>query len=159
MSKNSLVAVIVIVLLLVGVIIFNARQPFSQPSSQTPSSEDLSKPSSQERVIQAEAPSLLSGFPAGFPKEEEVNYPQSYKYIPANSLEQQSTVEYVSQKTLAENGKTFRDYLASAGFNVSNKNETANLLFYYATKDNNDLSIRIEQKNGQVTVSASYLKR
>lgn len=156
MKKEVLLLVVgLVVILVVAILVTSPRQ------SPTPSVlEDQSQAvSPEERVIKQEASQVMSAFPAGFPFEEEMTSSDSYKYIPANSKEQQSTINYVSQKTLAENAKIFKAYLEEAGFKITNKVEEKSQYFYYAAKDNSDLSILVQQKNDQVTVSLSYLKR
>lgn len=160
--KKTAIIVVIIAAALVGLMIFSKSN--QQPGAKKTQTEaerkaDLTKPYETERMVKEEAQVLLTGFPQGFPVEAGSQSSESFKYVPAQSVEQQSTVVYASKKTLAENGKTFRDYMASAGFEIINKDERDDGLFYYATKDNNDLSIKIDEKNGQVSVSATYLKR
>ncbi len=111
------------------------------------------------QVVKIKAATLLADFPQDFPMESGVENTESYKYLPAKSTEEQSTLEYVSKKSFRENKTIFTEYLDKAGFKISNRDERTGFAFYYATKDNNDLSIKIVERQGQVTVTASFLKR
>lgn len=110
-------------------------------------------------VVAQEAPAVLAAFPTGFPAEAGIENSRGYKFIPANSTNQQTTLDYISQKSLAENTEIFTNYLAQNGFSIVNKVELPNLVFLYATKDNNDLSLKMDEQGGIVTVSATYLTR
>ena|SRR3989344_4101345 len=156
MNKNILIIIVVLVLILLGAIWFRSNDGMDS-DTQTATNEETPQPT--ERVMQSDAKTTLSAFPDGFPVESGISQSSGFKYIPANSLEQQSTVEYVSQKSLAENQTAFKAYLEASGFKTVNEAEDAQSAFYYATKDNNDLSVRIILKDGTVTVTASYLKR
>ena|SRR3990167_11134161 len=157
-SLLTFLAVIVVGLLIALIVSERGPETATDQEEQKTTEEEI-QVQDTERVIEQESETTLSAFPEGFPVEAAASNSSGFKYIPANSVSQQSTVEYVSQMTLAENGKTFKDYLAAAGYEMVNKLEEADILFYYATKDNNDLSIKIDSKDNVVTVSASYLKR
>ncbi|OGE78953.1 MAG: hypothetical protein A2751_00215 [Candidatus Doudnabacteria bacterium RIFCSPHIGHO2_01_FULL_46_14] len=160
MKRNTLIilALAVAVLIILLFIAANKSDKGSQPVSVS-KKDNLDQPYETERVVKQNTEASLSAFPQGFPVEAGAQAGDSYKYVPANSVEQQSTVQYTSNKSLEENGKIFRDYLAAAGFTIVNKLERADKLFYYASKDNNDLSVTISSIDGAVTVSATYLKR
>jgi len=156
MKKAEIIAIVVVVLVIA--LVWLGRTQFGVAPEPKPG-EDLSKPADQERVVKEDAEVILSAFPSGFPVEAGAQTSDSYKYIPAKSLEQQSTLEYVSQKSLTENAKIFRDYLSKAGFQISNKTELPDLMFYYAQKGTEDLSVKIKTQDEKVSVSASYLRR
>ena len=158
MKKNILIAGGVVALLVIAVIIFGKPTTNNFQSNLGNVSKEDMTPQNTERVIQADTKTVLSGFPDGFPAEKETAE-NSYRYIPANSTEQQYTLQYESQKTLAENEKIFKDYFTSAGFQIVNKQESATDAFYYGTRDNSDLSILISSRDGKISISASYLAR
>lgn len=158
-TKNALLILGLAAVALVIFFIVSGRQAGLPGQKVLKPEEDFSKPYKEERVVKQEAQATLSAFPEGFPVEAGAQNTGSYKYVPALSLEQQSTIEYVSKKSLTDNAKIFKDFLTLKGYTISNEVSEKGLGFYYATKDNNDLSIKIEEKNGQVTVSASYLRR
>lgn len=160
MNKKVLVTLIVILAVVVVIAVaLKGGKRGGQQAGNNKQSADLSKPAPKERVVKQEAAATLAAFPQGFPVEEAAQTSDSFKYVPANSTEQQSTVEYVSLKSLAENGKSFKDFMDKNGYKISNKVEQDNLLFYYGSKDSNDLSVKIQSAEGKVTVSASFLKR
>lgn len=158
MKKNTLILVVALVAVLIVALLVAQQRP-SDNRKRDNKTTDLNTPADKDRVVKGDLQSILKAFPESFPVEAGAQQKDSFKYIPANSLEQQSTVEYVSQKSLAENGKIFREYLNSASFKIINKIEKPNLLFYYATREGNDLSVKIEAINQGVIVSATYLKR
>lgn len=112
-----------------------------------------------EQIIKQNVQTTLSAFPGGFPAEEGIANSSGYKYIPANSLNEQSTLEYVSAKSLTENKQIFTEFLTKNGFEIVNRIDQPNLVFLYAKKEQNDLSVKIEARNQQIMVSANYLKR
>lgn len=155
-KKTALITAAVAVAILVVWLLSGGTK--MSPNGGSGAKNDLSKPSEKERVVRQEAAVSITAFPSGFPVGAGAAG-SGFKYVPANSTEQQSTLEYVSAKSLKENETIFKDYLAASSFKIVNKLEDSKSAFYYATKDNNDLSIRIAQSDGQVTVTASYLKR
>lgn len=157
MEKKYLWGVIGVVVIILAILVSRRpNAPGQQPGAETGKSEQTSK---TERVVKEDAKVTLAAFPEGFPVEAGASSTSGYKYIPANSASQQSTLEYVSQKSLAVNKQIFSDFLGKNGFAVVNKVEQPAFVFFYATKNQNDLSIKIEEKNKQVTVSATYLVR
>ncbi len=153
-----------LILLLAGVMLaaliyLNEQQVSQLPLQQEPAPVDLTQMADTPRLVRGEVKGVITAFPEGFPAEQGALHLDGYQYVPARSLELQSTVSYISQKTLAENGELMRDYLAAAGFEITNRVEKPGLLFYYATRGENDLSIQIAEDNNQVILSASYLKR
>lgn len=149
----SILAVFVIVL----VLIIGFYKPFQPSPSQSNPEDDLTRPFPTQRVLNQETKNTLTVFPAGFPMEGQ--FTKSFKYIPANSLLQQSTVEYESQATMAENQTIFLKYLADSGFQIANKTEEQNITFYYASKADADLSVMLKDQNGKIFVTASYLQK
>lgn len=156
MKKGFPWAFIILALLVVAVI-FISIKPSQERGPAAPDSEN--KISKTEQVTKQDAKATLASFPEGFPAESGIEASSGYKYIPANSQSEQSTLEYTSKKSLAENKKIFTDFLAKSGYTVANKVEQAGLVFLYATLDQTDLSIKIEEKSGQVSVSATHLKK
>lgn len=109
--------------------------------------------------MDSEQGTILAAFPSGFPVEAQAIALKSYRLIPANSLENQYTLEYLSRLTAADNSRMFKAYLRDAGFSLTGSTDQTNQTFLYATKDRNDLSIVIVKQNDQVRVTASYLIR
>lgn len=137
---------------------YQKKEPTIPKTVQTQSPEKNT--TDQPVVTKQQTPIVLSSFPQGFPVEDSAQLSDSYSYVPALSSSQQSTLSYTSQKTLAENQKIFSSYFTSAGFKIINKIEKDPTLFYYGSKDGNDLSVTvIKDKAGKVVVTASYLKR
>lgn len=132
---------------------------FQKPSSKQPHSTitDSGEPQQTERVLGQDPSVVLAAFPPGFPAE--AGQSTGMKYLPANSTEQQHTLEYESVKTVASNQEIFSKYFTSPGFTILNEDVKSDSVFYYATKDGNDLSVRIWSEQGKVKVTASYLKR
>ena len=160
MRKNIFAIVAVIVLGLVGILVYSGRTRTSESGTSSTVKQDDSQPKETPvKVINQEAKITLSAFPEGFPTEKDALRGDSFKYIPANSQEQQSSLVYQSQKTLAANEKIFKEFFAKAGFKIVNQQETKTEAFYYTTLDNNDLSVQIKDQQNVVTVTASYLKR
>ncbi len=159
MEKNKSIALGVLALLVVllVLIVASSKQEYSKAPGET--QQDLSKISPEVRVVEGDQRSILSSFPAGFPVEQQWNFLKGYRTIPANALESQYTVEYISNLSVSENAKIFKNYLQNAGFQISSAVQQSNHVSYYATKDNNDLSVVIVKQNDQVTVTASYLVR
>ena len=152
MKKNVIIAAVLILAVAITVVLVQ--------QTKKPKPPEVAKTNDNEpQVIKEDAAAILKALPQDLPIEEGLTATDSYKYIPAQSKEQQSTLEYISKKSFTENVKVFKDYLASKKYNISNKTEQPNLAFFYGTKDNNDLLIKIENKDNQVNVSISYLKR
>ena len=154
--KKTEIAAIAIILAIAALAWLGGRQLSFRPGEQ---GSDSLKPAKEVRVMKEDPGKTLAAFPAGFPAEAGAQGSGAYKYIPANSIEQQSTVEYVSQKTLTENAEAFLGYFNKAGFTVTNKSENSDLVFYYAQKGSEDMSVTIKRTDGKVSVSASYLTR
>lgn len=155
-SKNVLYLLVGIVVLLLLVVVLGQR------GVRGPGQEDeegLSRPSALERTINQDARTLLQSFPADFPREEGVRYLNSFIYVPANSVEQQLTLEYVSGKSLAENFLSFKNFLAAQGYTITNEISEGDRGFYYANKAGNDLILKFDLENNQVKVNATYVKR
>lgn len=158
-SLKNLVFAIGAVAVVLGILIFySGDNQFGQKPSVNPEA-DLTHKFAKPRVLHSDVKGVITSFPADFPLEAGVKISQSYKYVPANSLQQQATLDYLSKKTLAENGKIFTAYLKKSGYQMLNTMEKPNLLFRYGTKDGSDLSIRLAKAGDQVLVSASYLRR
>ena len=157
-NRNKIIIIAAIVLVLLIVLWANSpRQPAN--TNTTIQQEDLTKASDEVRVVNTPTDEIVKEFPLAFPFEENFTSSNSFKYVPAQSLEQQSTLEYTSQKTLAQNRTAFTNYLQTAGFEILNKIESSDELFYYATKDNNDLTISVRLDDNGLKVGLSYLKR
>lgn len=160
MKRNTIIIVVLAVAAAVIWLIV-AGNKGNEASTPAPinKKDDLAQPYETERVVKQNTQAILSAFPDGFPVEAGVESTNSYKYVPANSTEQQSTIEYTSQKSLADNGKIFKDFLTASGFEIINEQTQGKNVFYYGKKDTSDLSILIRELTDSVTVSASYLKR
>jgi hypothetical protein len=158
MKKENLILIAVAVVLL-GAVLFWSSRDSGPGGSENDTPVDMTKPSDEARVIKQDLEAVLSGFPEGFPVEPGAYNTDSFQYVPANSLEQQSTVQYISKKTLRENEFIFSEFLEEAGFEIANELIETNEVFLYATKDSNDLSIKIDEADGVVKVVASYLKK
>jgi hypothetical protein len=112
----------------------------------------------EEADITEEAPEEnVADFPEGFPLEEEVSFDESFKYIPVGSDDEQSTLSYSSNLSLEENIEIFEKFLADSGFEIINQVNEDNMAFYYAEKEGNSFSLILEDKDGEVLVSTSYL--
>ena len=155
MKKNVVVIIILILAVAIVVVLMQKNKKTAPPKGPATAQQDPNKP----KVIKQGTTAILGTFPADLPIEKDITTTDSYKYIPAKSTEQQTTLEYVSKKSFAENVKIFSGYLASAGYKITNKTEKPTWEFLYGTKDNNDLAIRIEKQGEQAKVSVSYLKR
>lgn len=161
MQKKHVFFVVILILalaILIGILGKAGKSEQLEKKSPDPKA-DLTKPYQEVRVVKEDTKSVLSAFPAGFPAEAGVENKDSFKYVPANSTQQQSTVEYVSSQSLAENTKAFSTYLTANGYTITNKLEQGSLVFYYGTKADSDLSVKLEDKDGKVLVTASYLKK
>ena len=132
--------------------------PRGQAPSGGPDGKGEIRAQKTERVLAQNADLTSSAFPSGFPTEAGASA-SSYKYIPANSTEQQFTVQWGSKKSMGENAKIFSDYFTAAGFNVVNKATPPDQVFYYATRDNDVLSVLVQRTSGTSQVSATYLLR
>lgn len=158
MQKNTIVTVIVLLIILGAILVFSQKNQTPPTPASNPLA-DLTKVASQARTLHADVKGLLTTFPADFPLEAGAETTTGYKYVPANSLTQQSTLEYGSKLTLAENGKIFADYFSKAGFKITNKVEQPGLLIYYGTKNQSVLTVKVQKLAGKVTVSASYVAK
>lgn len=161
MNKKYFILVALVAVILVAVIVFNqqGQTPSEQASISSDNENEEIQISDTEKVTQKEPSDLMKKFPAGFPFEEGVENQSGYQFIPAKSTDQQNTLTYTSKLTLKENAVIFKKFLDDNDFEISNKVEETNQYFYYATKDNNDLSILVQENLEQVTVSVSYLVR
>lgn len=158
MKKNAIIITALIIVVAVVVYVLATRKSSNIPGPGE-NSANQQKIADKARVEKQPVATVLTAFPPEFPAEAGMESSAAYKYIPAKSAEQQSTLEYSSRKTFAENKKIFKDYLTSSGYAITNKVEESNLAFYYGTKNNNDLSVKIKQMDNVVAVSVSYLKR
>ncbi len=150
----TLIGIIAVLVVVVGLSRNKAPNLSEQESDTT-----LNTPTAEPRVVKTESTVIAKEFPEGFPVEVTAQGSEGYTYIPANSVEQQSTLEFTSQKSVEENGKIYFDFINISGFKIVNSVEKKDLVFFYATKDENDLSITIKQGIGGTIVSVSYLKR
>lgn len=157
-SKNLILAIVGVAVVL-GILIFYSGNKQPGPATTANPATDLTRKSDKPRVVHADVKGILMTFPADFPVEAGAETTTGYKYVPANSLQQQSTLEYVSKKSLAENGKIFTSYFRKAAFKISNKVEQPSLLIYYGTKDQSVLTVKIQGLSGKVMVSASYVAK
>ncbi len=145
-----------LVILLAILLFFGLRLPSSSPVGLP--ERTLEPP--HAKIISQDPDLVLAAFPPGFPVEEGVKATEGFKYVPANSQETQSTLEYVSQKTVSQNSQIFRKFLADNNYQIVNKLEKPDLVFYYAQKDGNDLSLKIQKlEAAEIKVSVSYLER
>jgi hypothetical protein len=158
MKKNVLLGIVVAVLGLAAVVWFVQPTLNQPPEIKIPVKPDIT-PQETERLAEEGPADVLNAFPSGFPAELD-RVSNSYKYIAPHSEELQATLAYTSGKSLADNKRIFADYLAAGGFTIVNSRDEQGLAFFYATRDNDDLSILIqENQNGEVSVSASFLAR
>ena len=158
-QKQILWGVVAAVIVVVLVFVFSGGGSDSDSGSQTTDQAELVQPAEEQRIIQQTDEQVLADFPEGFPVEEGAQNTNSFKFIPANSLEEQSTMSYTSQRTLDENAIIFKSFMDENGFEIINEETDEDFRFFYATKDGNDLSVTIEELVGQVQVSVSYLQR
>lgn len=151
-KKTSVVIVILIVVaVLVGLWAQNRAKPKAgqmagqnnstgaQTNSQT--RPDLSiEPA---KITQVDKAKLPEGFPADFPMEKDAQIVSNYNSTKDGTT--QSTREFISKKTLAENYKLYSDYLTKNGWNILNKSDTQALKSLYAKKDNASVTINMNQ--------------
>lgn len=145
--KKKFTASVILVLVLIGFyfLFFRTRQ--------TPGEVDLNN------IVEVSPEEIISDFPLGLPVETGGQARASYRFIPADSSERQSTISYVSGKTFEENSDIFEKFLLDANYDILNEIDETSLRFFYAQKDSTDLLIGIEEKENGVLIDISYLKR
>ncbi|OGE82826.1 MAG: hypothetical protein A2846_00700 [Candidatus Doudnabacteria bacterium RIFCSPHIGHO2_01_FULL_49_9] len=152
--KGLIIVVIGVLVLLAIVIFFNPTAPGGDSDDDMNAGDEIA-PQETARYTNEDPQKVIAAFPDGFPAEfDQVKTGQ--QYIPANSTNRLSTITYESKKTVAENRKIFKDYLAADGYAIMNNQETAAETFYYAMKGNSVFTISIIERDGAVNVSASY---
>lgn len=114
-------------------------------------------PSDEVEITEEDPEENVADFPEGFPLEDGVSFDESFKYVPVDSNQQQSTLSYSSNLSLEENMEIFEEFFANNGFRIVNQINQENMAFYYGEKDGNSFSLILEDKDGKVSVSASYL--
>ena len=155
-KKGKFLLLVVIVVLSAAIVLVYKKAPLSKTNSN--SAFTPKQPGQQPQVEKSKPIAVIKNFPKDFPQETAMSESSGYKVSMANTDSNQWSIEYTSKKTLQENGKIFTDYLTSSGFNITNKIENSNSLFYYYGVSNKaDLSVLVENKSGKVTVKASYL--
>ena len=142
-----------IVLLLVLAFVFSQ----TGNDSNTPDGNNVNQ-SSEPQISEQSAEETLSAFPEGFPIEAGGGE-SGYRYVPANSSQQQSTIEYVSTQTFSQTAAVFENYLEENEFSIINRVDEPDFAFFYATKDGNGLSITLQEIDGETKVSVSYLRK
>ena len=150
-SHKEIIGAVVVLVIIALFVVFFSGSFFG--------GDRLDVPSEELRVVNQNSGRNLEAFPEGFPVEDGVEFHESFKYVPANSRDQQSTLAYLSSRTLSENASIFENFFSSNGFEVMNEVEDDGMHFYYARKGNDDLPIRLEDKSGRVLVEVSYLER
>jgi hypothetical protein len=158
MKKNALIIVVAAIILVIAVAIVVAVRFSGQPTANNTAvqNSESQKISDKERAVLVDKGTIVAALPPGLPIEAGVASTTSYKYTPANSADQESVITYVSKKTMEDNMKIFKDYLAASGFSVMNKIETKEFANYLAIKDKNQLSVYISTQNKIVQVSIRY---
>lgn len=154
-KKGSLWAIFALVVLVLILLLLSGGGFLSRirETNQIDPKDDLTQPYSEERQFEEPASELVTDFPSGFPFEQGVEFSQAYKYIPANSLEQQSTLSYISELSLQDNVDRFEQFFEDNQYDIITDDFSDGVQFYFATKPENDISILLETSNSSDTVS------
>jgi len=154
-NKNTIV-LIVIVICLVVVGYFFMKLPFFDFSKNTDSVEKVSVErfdSSSESVTKP------SGLPDGLPLEESVEISESYSVVYEERGVTQHTFSYVSQKTPEEVFESFLSFMEDGGYEITYDGRDVGSLTISADKDDNNLFLSVNIRDGRVFVQISYLER
>ena len=100
---------------------------------------------------------LPERFPSDFPVEAGAKILSNYNYEKDGVF--QSTRQFESQKTLAENYEIYKEYLGSNGWTVNSNMNLATSKFLLAIKDGSTVSINISANSftGQNVVDISFV--
>jgi len=151
------IGAVVVVLIVVGAAIaFNARnktakQPDKSADTIKAGDKTIQKSDKDQAVVE-DVKQAASAFPAGLPVEAGADKTTSYVYVPANTLDGQSVISYVSKKTVEENKVVFSEFLVKNGYGFMNKIETPAMVNYLATKGASQLGVVIMLQGKDVTV-------
>jgi len=108
-------------------------------------------------IAYVELEKLPERFPADFPIEEGTKIISNYNYEKDGVF--QSTRQFESQKTLAENYKIYKEYLNSNGWTINSSMDLETSKFLLAVKDGSTVSVNISSNSStkQNTVDISFV--
>ena len=123
----------------------------------------------EETILQIPQPektdfgtSLPADFPANMPLEKGITVEQSYRlnYEGQN----QFSLVFLSDKSVAENYATYGTFLEKEKWNISNKYQSKNLASLYGSKESHDINVTISEhmqasSSAESKVSISVLKK
>jgi len=145
---------VVLVLLVAGFLIFGSYQTVKIKKPSEPAIQSTSPPESIKQIPPEKLPSF---FPAKIPLEKNAQVLQNYSQIIGNK--EQSTRQFISQKSLEENFKLYKKYLIDDKWEIINVTEGAEINSLSAKKAPNNLNITISQnkQTNQVIVDITLV--
>lgn len=110
-------------------------------------------------ISPVEAQNLPEKFPANFPLEKDVPINANYNAEASGSF--QSTRQFISKKTLAENYKLYTDYLKKDGWTITATLDTEDVKSIFAQKGRVSITITMNKNSmsGENTVDISFVYR
>jgi|YNPMSStandDraft_1061717.scaffolds.fasta_scaffold06598_3 methionine-rich copper-binding protein CopC len=152
--KRNIFLIIIILLILFTVALFLSYQNLSKNkqnelNNQTPKQKTVD-------ITNVDKNKLPERFPQDIPIEANAEITLNYNAINLNN-KFQSTREFISAKTQEENFQFYQKVLKEKGWNITQTIEdpVLNHKIILATKDGNELNIRIYSDNNKVKVAIS----
>jgi hypothetical protein len=105
------------------------------------------------------ADKLPSGFPQEIPVDKDAEFTQSYKASYPDHRVVQYTVEYKSSSSVEEQITIYSDFFKKNGYESTLTSENETVKAYYATKNNDDISLVVSNLDGKAVVLITYLDR
>jgi hypothetical protein len=147
-TKSFIVAAVAIVVVAVAAVVILGYRAQPTATSALKSVE----------IRTVDATKLPERFPTDIPLEAGATTTYNYNAVNANG-EYQSSREFISKKSVAQNFSFYQTALKNAGWSITAAvNDTANRQeIIFATKGLNSLNVRIYVKGGQVRVSINNI--
>jgi len=152
--KRNIFLIIIILLILFTAVLFLSYQNFSKNKQ-----NELNNQTSKQKTVDitnVDKNKLPERFPQDIPIEANAEITLNYNAINLNN-KFQSTREFISAKTQEENFQFYQKVLKEKGWNITQTIEdpVLNHKIILATKDGNELNIRIYSDNNKVKVAIS----
>jgi len=164
-KKNKTLRIIIgalIVLVLLYVFVFSGStrgtKDTSDESDSMTSPVDITLENVDISATATDEEKLPQGFPVDIPVEL-ANVTESYSATYEDAGFTQYTVAYTSERSMNALGDEYSEYLDSNGYTITDDTSGEGFVSWYATKDNNDLSVLVSYQSDTVTVTLTYLAR
>jgi hypothetical protein len=144
--RSYLIPVIVITILVVGGYFWlNPKNKVEPKSKVEPTATSDFSTSIPESIKQIPPEKLPSFFPLKIPLEKNAKVLQNYSQIIGNK--EQSTRQFISQKSIAENFRIYKDYLQKNSWTIVNTLDQPEIKSLSAKKTPNNLIITMTSNN------------